>query len=62
MAAGFETCVTKLLGILKLFLERNDGRNKMAVMRHVLVLALIPGADYLYVSLKEDAMSGGGKG
>jgi hypothetical protein len=31
-------------------------------MRQVLVLALIPGVDYLYVSLKEDAMSGGGKG
>jgi hypothetical protein len=34
----------------------------MAVMRQVLVLAQIPGADYVYVSLTEDAMSGGGKG
>ena len=37
-------------------------RNAMAVMRQVLALAQIPGADYVYDSLKEDVMSGGGKG
>ena len=31
-------------------------------MRQVLVLAQNPGADYVYFSLKEDVMSGGGKG
>jgi hypothetical protein len=31
-------------------------------MRQQQVLAQIPGADYVYVSLKEDVMSGGGKG
>jgi hypothetical protein len=49
-------------GILKLLLGRNDWRNAIAVLRHALILAQIPGADYVYVSLKEAAMSGGGKG
>ena len=61
-AAGIETCSTESPRILKLLFGRNDVCNAIAVLRHVLVLALIPGADYLYVSLKEDAMSGGGKG
>jgi hypothetical protein len=41
---------------------RNDVCKAIATLRHVLLLALTPGADYLYVSLQEDAMSGGGKG
>lgn len=62
VAPGFETCAPQSPGIQKFLSGQKTRCNAMAVMRQVLVLAQIPGADYVYVSLKEDAMSGGGKG
>ena len=62
VARGFETCATQSPGIQKCLSGQKMRCGAIAVMRHVQVLAQILGADYVYVSLKEDAMSGGGKG